>query len=97
MYQITPAIRAAAKKLGITIKGSTRKNKKLDAFVDGVYQCSFGDINYSDYHMYQRTHGIDYAKKRRALYRQRHKGEGEKKYGSNGKLTPGYCAWHILW
>ena len=31
-YKITPKIRANAKKLGVTVKPSKSKNKKLDVF-----------------------------------------------------------------
>lgn len=39
-----------AKKIGVVVKKSTRKNKKLDVFnQDGKYLKSIGDINYQDF------------------------------------------------
>ena len=61
-----------AKKLGVEIKRSTRKNKKLDVFRKGVKIASIGDLRYNDFHSYKRTKGIEFAKKRQTLYRIRH-------------------------
>ena len=61
-----------AKKLGVEVKRSTRKNKKLDIFRGGVKIASIGDLRYNDFHSYKRTKGIEFAKKRQTLYRIRH-------------------------
>ena len=42
-----------AKKLGVEIKRSTRKNKKLDVFRKGVKIASIGDLRYNDFHSYK--------------------------------------------
>jgi hypothetical protein len=84
MYRITKYSLEQAKKLGVQIKPSTVKNKKIDVFKDGKKVASIGDIRYGDFATTQ-------DKERRRLYRIRHKGE-EKKIGS-----PGYYAWFLLW
>jgi len=74
MYKILPYTFEKAKQLGVYIKPSTRKNKKLDIY-DGNYQyiTSVGNINYKDFPTYIKEKGIDYAEKRRKLYYIRHK------------------------
>jgi len=71
-----------AKKLGYTVKASTRKNKKLDVFKDGIFIASIGDIRYEDY----LTHKDE---NRRKQYHQRH---GNYPVGSAGWLVG-----KILW
>jgi len=73
-----------AKTLGVTVKASTRKNKKLDVFKDGEKIASIGDIRYSDY----LQHGDEQRRKR---YKQRH----EKDRHVPG--TAGFYADRILW
>lgn len=53
--------------------------------------CSIGNINYNDYPTYILSHGLEYAKERRRLYRIRHAKEGFK-IG-----TPSFYAMKILW
>ena len=50
----------------ITLKPSTRKNKKLDAFINNKKVASFGDIRYTDFILSK-------DKKKRKAYRARHK------------------------
>jgi hypothetical protein len=95
VYTITQEIRQRAKSIGVEVKPSTRKGKKLDAFKDGVYQASFGAVGYADYHIYKREKGDTYANERRRLYHLRHKGEAPKV--KDGKLTASYLALKILW
>lgn len=49
MYEITKYSFDKAKKLGVTIKNSKLKNKKIDVFKDGVKVASIGDVRYTDY------------------------------------------------
>ncbi len=90
-YSITAYSRAAARRLGVTIRPSTRKNKKIDVInkTTGKKICSIGDSRYSDFPSYKASHGLAYAKKRRTLYHKRH--------GTYATGTPGYYASHILW
>jgi len=80
-----------AKKIGVEIKPSTRKNKKLDVFRGGVKVASIGDTRYNHYHSYIRTKGKEFADKRRRLYKIRHnKTRGKKD-------SPSYFSDRILW
>ena len=77
--------RAKAAKLGVSIKPSTLKYKKLDVFNKaGDKVASVGDIRYSDFNQ----HG---DAKRRSLYKSRHQ-KHRHKVG-----TPSYYADRILW
>ena len=77
--------RAKAAKIGVSIRPSTLKNKKLDVYnKDGDKVASVGDLRYSDYNQ----HG---DAKRRILYKARH----EKHRHIVG--TPSYYADRLLW
>jgi len=76
--------RANAKKIGVEVRESKVKNKKLDVFKDDKKIASIGDINYEDY----LTHGDD---KRKKNYKSRHEKDRHK------KGTAGYYADKILW
>ena len=91
MYTITEYSRDQAKKLGVTIKPSTNKGKKIDVFKDGKKLASIGALGMSDYPTYMKTKGQAYADERRRLYRIRH-GKTMDKVGS-----PSYYAARILW
>ena len=73
-----------AKKLGVEVRSSTRKNKKLDVFKDGKKVASIGHIKYSDYLQHKDS-------ERRRRYKARH----EKHRHRVG--TPSYYADKILW
>ena len=90
-YEIKPMQRANAKKLGVTIKPSTNKKKKIDVFKDDKKIASIGGSGYSDYATYIQDRGKEYADKRRRLYKIRHE-KTRKKVGSNS-----YYADKILW
>jgi len=76
MYKIQKYHLDNARKLGVTIKPSTKKNYKLDVYKDGQYVTSIGDSRYKDYSIYLEERGKDYADERRRLYKLRHKKEG---------------------
>lgn len=73
-----------AQRIGVTVKASTVKHKKLDVFKDGTKVASIGDIRYSDF----LQHGDD---ERRRRYKKRHQ-KNRTKAG-----TAGYYADKILW
>lgn len=75
---------ANAKKIGVIVKASNVKNKKLDVFKDGKKLASIGDIRYEDF----LTHNDE---KRKENYLKRHE-KTRMKVGS-----PSYYAWKILW
>jgi len=76
MYPIKPYHLEQAKKLGLTIKPSTKGYYKLDVYKDGEYVTSIGDNRYKDYILYREEKGEAYAQERRRLYKLRHKKEG---------------------
>jgi len=75
---------ANAKKIGVTVKKSTRAGKKLDVYKGDQKVASIGDNKYYDFTI----HGDE---QRRKNYLSRH-GKTRVKVG-----TPSYYAWKILW
>jgi len=90
-YKITNYTKEKAKKLGVEVKVSKVKGKKLDVFKDGKKIASVGALGYSDYPTYVKTKGKDYANKRKTLYKIRHKKD------KDVKGTKGYYADKLLW
>ena len=90
-YKITKYSKEQAKKLGVVIKPSTRKNKKIDVFKDGKKISSIGAIGYMDYPNYIKKIGKEKAAAKRRAYKARHAKDRVVK-GSNG-----YYADRILW
>lgn len=82
-YDLKKAEKNAAK-IGVTVKPSTRKEKKLDVFKDGKKVASIGAKGYDDYTKHR-------DKKRKKLYKKRHE-----KY-RHKKGTASYYADKILW
>lgn len=89
MYEITAYSKKKAKQLGVIIKPSTVKYKKIDVFKKDKLIASIGDNRYKDYPTYILEKGKTYADKRRALYHGRHLSSME---GING-----FYAKNILW
>ena len=90
-YLITDYTYQQAKKLGVEVKPSTKKNKKIDVFKDGKLISTIGDNRYADYPTYIKEKGLAYANKRRELYKVRHD-KDRKKVG-----TGGFFADKLLW
>ena len=92
MYKITKYTLKKAKKLGLVVKPSTNKTKKIDIFkVDKKNKtmkkiASVGAANMNDYPTYINKNGLVYAKTRRRLYRIRHNKDRHVK-GSRGWLA----------
>lgn len=91
MYEITRYSKTQAKKLGVTIKPSQNKNKKLDVYRDDKFVASIGGAGYKDYPTYMKEDGLQIARERRRLYKLRHNAD-RIIVGS-----PGYYADKILW
>ena len=96
MYTITKYSFDRAKKLGVTIKPSTLKNKKIDIFKDEKKIASVGGVKkdgsyYKDFPTYLKTEGKEKADTRRRLYKIRHN-KTRKIVGSNS-----YYADQLLW
>ena len=89
-YVIKAQQKTAAKKLGVTIKPSQVKGKKIAVFKAGEKVADIGALGYGDYWTYYQK-DIYFAATKRKAYQARHKGE-QNKIGS-----PGYYAWYILW
>ena len=95
-YNIKPYSKAQAKKLGVEIKPSKTKGKKIDVFKKGIKIASVGAIGYKDYPTYMQLEKQGKvpkgtANKRRKMYKIRHN-KDRKVRGSNG-----YYADKILW
>jgi hypothetical protein len=90
-YKITDYSYKQAKKLGVQIRPSVYKNKKIDVFKDDVKIASIGDVNYLDYPTYIETKGKKYADERRKLYKIRHKND------INVKNSNGFFSSRLLW
>ncbi len=96
MYKIKKYSYRQAKKLGLQIVPSSKKNKKIDVYKNGVLQSSIGAKNYLDYPSYMELEKRKKvvpgtAKKRQQNFRKRHKCRQAKK-GSNN-----FFACKILW
>ena len=76
VYKITQYTKDRAKEIGVQVKPSTKKNKKIDVLKDGKYIHSIGDIHYKDYPTYLKQDGKQVADERRRLYHLRHTGKG---------------------
>jgi hypothetical protein len=90
-YRIKEHTLRQAQKLGVTVKPSKTKGKKIDVYKKEKKIASVGAIGYSDYPTYTETHGLAFAEKRRKLYKKRH----EKDRHIIG--TAGYYADKLLW
>ena len=90
-YRIKEYSKKQAKKLGVTIKPSKSKGKKIDVFKNDKKLASIGALGYKDYPTYIKEKGKKYANERRRLYKIRHKKD------RNIKGSAGYYADKILW
>ena len=91
MYHITDYTYKQAKKLGVEIKPSKNKKKKIDVLKNGKKISSVGATGYKDYPTYINENGLAYANERRKLYKIRHS-EDRLKTGNNG-----HYADKLLW
>jgi|TARA_Y100000114_G_scaffold123689_1_gene119304 hypothetical protein len=90
-YTITNYTRRQAKRLGVTVKPSTRKGKKIDVFKDGKKVASVGALGMGDFPTFTKQKGKEFAEKRRKAYKSRHQ-KTRTKVG-----TPSYYADQLLW
>lgn len=86
MYDITPYTKAKAKAMGLQVRSSTRKGKKIDVYRDGDYIDSVGQLNAMDYPHYIKEKGKAYADERRRLYYARHIGNSQGERLAKGLL-----------
>ena len=90
-YQITNYTKNRARLLHVVVKPSTNPKKKIDVYKNNIKVATIGDIHYLDYPNYVLKYGIEYANRRRFLYRIRHEAD-RNVIGSNG-----YYADRLLW
>lgn len=92
MYTIAPRTKRIARKMGVTVRKSKRKNKKIDVISSkNKVLASVGAIGYKDYASYVKSKGVKYANKKRQAYKKRHAKH------RNIKNTPSYWADKLLW
>jgi len=90
-YTITKYTYRQAKKMGVTVKPSTNKTKKIDVIKQGKKIASVGAYGMNDYPTYMKLKGNKYAKTRRRLYKIRHEKDRKTKW------TRGWLADKLLW
>jgi hypothetical protein len=90
-YNIKKYTYKQAKKLGVKVKPSTRKGKKIDVYKGDKKVASVGAIGYDDYPTHIQKKGKKYADERRKLYKNRHQKDRIK------KGSAGYYADKLLW
>ena len=90
-YKITKYSFDKARELGLSIKVSKNKLKKIDVYRDNVYISSIGDIRYNDFPHYCIIYNKEYADKRKLLYHNRHKKNADVKYSKQ------WLSLHLLW
>ena len=91
MYKIKKLQYQKAKKLGVEIKPSKLKGKKIDVFKNGKKIASIGAVGYGDFATFKKLKGNDFALKRQNAYKKR-----QQKYRTK-KGTNSYYADKILW
>ena len=72
MYEITNYTKQQAKKMGVEVRPSTKKAKKIDVYQEGKRIASIGATGYGDYPSFIKEKGKAYAEERRRLYHKRH-------------------------
>ena len=82
VYSITEYTQQKAKNLGVEVRPSSNKKKKIDVFKNGDKIASVGAFGMGDYPTYIKTKGKEYANERRRLYKIRHKND---RFSGNGK------------
>ncbi len=90
-YNISLHTRRAAKRLGVSVKSSNKKGKKIDVFKNGKYLLSVGAIGYDDYGTLLAKGKNELAEKKRKAYKARHQ-----QY-RNIRGTKSYYADKLLW
>jgi hypothetical protein len=91
-YTITAYTKKKAKELGVIVKPSKVKGKKIDVFNSkGEKIADIGALGMGDYPTYLKEKGKEYADARRKLYKQRHEKD------RHVKNSDGWYADKLLW
>jgi len=72
MYSITEYTKQKARSMGLEVKPSVHKGKKIDVYKDGKFIHSIGAIGYKDYPTFLKTEGKAVAEEHQRRYKQRH-------------------------
>ena len=96
-YVISNYTKSQARKIGVTVRSSKLKNKKIDILYNGKKLASVGDIRFKDYSIYLKESGSKIAEERRRLYRVRHAKDSKRKVGGVEKQSRGWFASKLLW
>jgi hypothetical protein len=92
LYKITDYTKKQAKRLGVQVFPSDNPKKKIEVYdKNGLFITYAGGAGYKDFPTYTAEKGLEYAKKRQALYKLRHE-KDRHKVGSAG-----YYADQLLW
>ena len=89
-YKILQYTKDRAKELGVEIRVSTKKNKKIYVFLPNKI-ISIGAASYYDYPHYLKEFGQEIADEKNKSYIKRHKKD------INVKGSAGYYAARLLW
>lgn len=90
-YNITKYTFDRARKIGVTVRPSTNKTKKIDVYRKGKKIASVGAAGMNDYPTYMKLKGNKFAKTRRRLYKMRHEKDRHERW------TRGWLADVLLW
>lgn len=91
-YNITSYTKRQAEKLGVQVTQSSDPKKKIAVYdKKGTFITNIGDSKYKDYPTYIQQNGLEYANKRRELYKIRHHKD------RNNKNSAGFYADKLLW
>ena len=77
--------------MGVKVKPSTNKTKKIDVYRNNKKIASVGANGMNDFPTYIKKRGLKYAKTRRHLYKQRHEKDRHTKW------SRGWLADKLLW
>ena len=90
-YNVSLHTRRQAKKIGVTVKPSKVKGKKIDVFKNGQKIASVGAMGYDDYGTLIEKGQRQLAEKKRKAYKARHQKTRTKKNSNS------YFADQLLW
>ena len=92
MYRILPYTRKQAKRLGVFVRPSRIKTKKIDVLdKSGKVLASVGAAGMNDFPTFIRKKGLAFAKTRRRLYKMRHEKD------RHVRNSAGFFADQLLW
>lgn len=91
MYHITEYTYKKAKKMGVIVKPSRNKTKKIDVYKKNKKIASIGAAGMNDFPTYIKKIGLEKAKIKRRNYKSRHENNRHKKW------SRGWLADNLLW